>query len=848
MPLLSRSLFYIGAATQIGIFKAAMPSSSFGARGRNHWPRGFCDRAYEALNGVDAFMTGDSYQARGASYQARGAYPQQFQRWNPLQPGLPPKSADHRNWILATSPPPRELERFKVLSYNILADYLALDHQSNLYFHIPNHILAWEWRKRRLFIEFGLWSPDIMCLQEVDRFSDLEGELSIRGYTGIWKMRTGNAVDGCAIFWRTNRFQLRHAEHIEFCKLGLRDNVAQICVLESKTPYMAENVSAALPTSYGQSTGANQVVVCNTHLLYNPKRGEIKLGQVRVLLDRAYTVSKDWNDAPVIVCGDFNSTPMSPLYKFIATQKLNLLGLARDQVSGQYSATVHIRPNYGFSSYSRRDSGSAFGTQEGYYRPNNQHYMENSFADGSFTGRMGSHCQLKTDRQMSFGATAIKLGEVEIFSNQSGEISSAHSKLANIPSRTSEISSQQSVIHVNRESDKNGELGNNREEPQKNSFGRPCFEDHKDSTGSGDLAGGIKFNSLSCIDNSTVSLLPETVNFHDVQKDSNHVGNTSSFHRNRDLSAVVFCDSLSSDATDLNKILHIDGADDTLSKERPSTSYASLEIPSIDSAVTERADPLVTCFYSGKDDGLNAFRFYGSHVSDSVVVISSVKDEKVMEKMNSGEDRKNVSSEKILQKMPTICCNLSSDATSAENRRLTELSCLEENGDSQSLELSGLEGNADPNFLKELLGMEDENQIIKDFNSSELSLHLSSTALDKARCLYNPYCWSPEEMEIASGKQNCTIVEHSLKLRSVYRDVEDYTGTKDSNREPQVTSYNQQFIGTVDYIWCSKDLLTAGVLDTIPKHVLQRTRGFPTQKWGSDHIALACELAFVQKN
>ncbi|KAK8959999.1 hypothetical protein KSP40_PGU000142 [Platanthera guangdongensis] len=494
--------------------------------------------------------------------------------------------------------------------------------------------------------------------------------------------------------------------------------------------------------------------------------------EVRVLLDRAYTVSKDWNDAPVIVCGDFNSTPMSSLYKFIATQKLNLLGLARDQVSGQYSATVHIRPNYGFSAYSCHDSGSAFGTQEGYYRPNNQHYMENSFAVGSFTGRMGSHCQLKTDRQMSFDATAIKLGEVEIFSHQSGGISSAHSKLANIPSRKSEIFSQQSVIRVNREADKNRELGNNREETQKNTFGRPCFEDHEDSPGSGDLAGGIKLNSLSCIDNSAASLLPETVNLHDVQNDSNHVVNTSSFHRNRDLSAVVFCDSLTSDAPDLNKILHIDGTDDTLSKERPSTSYASLEIPSIGSAVTERADPLITCFYSGKDDGLNAFRFDGSHLSDSVVVISPVKDEKVMENMNSGEDRKNVSPEKILQKMPTLCCNLGSDATSAENRRPTELSCLEENEDSQSLELSGLEENADPNFLKDLLGMEDENHIMKDFNSSELSLHLASTASDKTRCLYNPYCWSPEEMEIASGKQNCTIVEHSLKLRSVYRDVE----------------------------------------------------------------------------
>lgn len=70
-------------------------------------------------------------------------------------------------------------------------------------------------------------------------------------------MRTGNAVDGCAIFWRSNRFdfpcsslcgsvwnfplgshcyrirfKLVHEESIQFNQLGLRDNVAQICVLE----------------------------------------------------------------------------------------------------------------------------------------------------------------------------------------------------------------------------------------------------------------------------------------------------------------------------------------------------------------------------------------------------------------------------------------------------------------------------------------------------------------------------------------------------------------------------------------------------------------------------------------
>jgi mRNA deadenylase 3'-5' endonuclease subunit Ccr4 len=57
-------------------------------------------------------------------------------------------------------------ERFKVVSYNILADYLAQEHQF-LYERIPSFILDWNWRKDKLVFEFGLWSPDILCLQVV---------------------------------------------------------------------------------------------------------------------------------------------------------------------------------------------------------------------------------------------------------------------------------------------------------------------------------------------------------------------------------------------------------------------------------------------------------------------------------------------------------------------------------------------------------------------------------------------------------------------------------------------------------------------------------------------------------
>ncbi|KAI3972207.1 hypothetical protein MKX01_011759 [Papaver californicum] len=188
----------------------------------------------------------------------------------------------------------------------MLANYLALDHRRELYFHIPFYVLDWERRKRNILFELGLWSADIMCLQEVDRFQDLENELKVHGYEGIWKMRTGQAIHGCAIFWRTTRFKLRHEESIEFRNLGLRENAAQVCVLESRNQNSTNKVSADSPTS---TSDANLVVICNIHVLFNPKRGEIKLGQVRVLLERAHAVSKLWRDAPVVLWWGFQLYP-----------------------------------------------------------------------------------------------------------------------------------------------------------------------------------------------------------------------------------------------------------------------------------------------------------------------------------------------------------------------------------------------------------------------------------------------------------------------------------------------------------------------------------------------------------
>ena len=71
---------------------------------------------------------------------------------------------------------------------------------------IPASHVVWEDRFPRLMSEILHYDPDILCLQEVqhDHFESFFNEsLKKEGYDGIYKKRTGDKKDGCAIFFKT---------------------------------------------------------------------------------------------------------------------------------------------------------------------------------------------------------------------------------------------------------------------------------------------------------------------------------------------------------------------------------------------------------------------------------------------------------------------------------------------------------------------------------------------------------------------------------------------------------------------------------------------------------------------
>lgn len=119
-----------------------------------------------------------------------------------------------------------------MVSYNILADKNVMNHK-HLYRNVPLEYLNWEHRRRLICQELLSLSADIICLQEVDKYDDLLCFLENAGYDGAFKRRTGGNVDGCAMFWKAKKFRLLERVSIEYKQYGLRDNVAQLSVLEA---------------------------------------------------------------------------------------------------------------------------------------------------------------------------------------------------------------------------------------------------------------------------------------------------------------------------------------------------------------------------------------------------------------------------------------------------------------------------------------------------------------------------------------------------------------------------------------------------------------------------------------
>ncbi|VDP30610.1 unnamed protein product [Soboliphyme baturini] len=180
--------------------------------------------------------------------------------WEPLNCGRRPDSGAGNDSI-----------SFTLCSYNVLSQS-CLENTSRLYRRCEPLHLSWKYRWQNLFYELQSLDADIFCLQEVD--GAFFGPYYLRlfeqaGFDGIFRQRTGDKLDGCATFWRRALFTLTDSRELTFFRPDARLTGHNVGVIVSLSP---------------RDRHQCRLIVGNTHLIYNPKRGDLKLAQAAILL------------------------------------------------------------------------------------------------------------------------------------------------------------------------------------------------------------------------------------------------------------------------------------------------------------------------------------------------------------------------------------------------------------------------------------------------------------------------------------------------------------------------------------------------------------------------------------
>ncbi|KAK9456971.1 Endonuclease/exonuclease/phosphatase [Dipodascopsis uninucleata] len=265
-------------------------------------------------------------------------------RDNSPVPANPPPP---RDWIVLEEKDPdkdaAEEGIFTVATYNILCDKYAY---GSLYGYTPSWALVWEYRRETIKQEIMEYDADILCVQEVDAATYDDFLLPIfepKGYQGFFWPKTRaktmseserQRVDGCVTLFKTSSFKLLEQHPIEFNQLALkkedfkkcpdiynrvmtRDHIAIVCFLEHV------------------KTG-NRLILANAHLHWDPLDCDVKLVQTGLMLEELERLSEKFvkvpffadskmrtpypagNKIPLMICGDFNSTPDSGVYQLLS--------------------------------------------------------------------------------------------------------------------------------------------------------------------------------------------------------------------------------------------------------------------------------------------------------------------------------------------------------------------------------------------------------------------------------------------------------------------------------------------------------------------------------------------------
>ncbi|XP_035280295.1 nocturnin-like isoform X1 [Anguilla anguilla] len=253
----------------------------------------------------------------------------------------------HRDFVFPDGDAPLS-PPIRVMQWNILAQ--ALGEGKDDFVECPLDALNWAERKYLILEEILTYRPDILCLQEVDHYFDtFQPVLGSLGYHGTfcpkpWSpcldVERNNGPDGCALFFRRDRFLLQDSACLRLSAQALETN--QVAIVQ---------------TLRCRATG-RPLRAAVTHLKARSGWEGLRSAQGSDLLRSLREAGGGGDDggggdgAPLLVCGDFNAEPGEDVYRLFSTS-----GLGLDSAYKRLSADGRSEPPY--TTWKIRPSGES---------------------------------------------------------------------------------------------------------------------------------------------------------------------------------------------------------------------------------------------------------------------------------------------------------------------------------------------------------------------------------------------------------------------------------------------------------------------------------------------------------
>lgn len=214
-------------------------------------------------------------------------------------------------------------DNIRIFQWNVLSQ--ALGQVNDNFACCPEEALDWSKRRYKMLEEMLEYGPDIICLQEVDHYKFLSTALASQGYKGLFcpkpdspciYIRDNNGPDGCAIFYKSEKFKL----------ISTQTKILQVWTVQSNQVGILMNLL--------DIENKKEICIVTTHLKarHGPLLATLRHEQGKDLLK---FISNHAQGRPIILSGDFNAEPNEAVYSTIVKDaSLNLASAYAEAYDG----------------------------------------------------------------------------------------------------------------------------------------------------------------------------------------------------------------------------------------------------------------------------------------------------------------------------------------------------------------------------------------------------------------------------------------------------------------------------------------------------------------------------------